>query len=76
MPSAERFAAEGARVVILDLDQAGCDRAAQAITTATGGNVAAVQDDVTDEAAVKAAVESTVRRYGAIDVLVSNAGFR
>src|SRR5947209_4590441 len=73
---AHRFAAEGARVAILDLDQAGCDRSAREIVQSTGGDVLAIRADVTDESDVQAAIDATVNRYGAIDILVSNAGIQ
>lgn len=60
-----KFAAEGFRVGVLDLDPAATEAAAQALPDAV-----ALVADVTDEAAVQAAVD----RFGAPDVLVNNAG--
>ena len=62
--SAKRFAQEGARVAILDLDG---EAAARAAETFGGIGLAA---DVTDEAALAAAVET----IGPVDVLYANAG--
>ncbi len=73
---AERFAVEGARVAVIDLDQARCDAAAEAIRSGSGGETVGLQADVSDEAAVEAAVKSTMGRFGAIDILVSNAGIQ
>jgi 3-hydroxybutyrate dehydrogenase len=70
-----RYAAEGAAVVIADLQAA----AAQAVVTEierAGGGALAVAMDVTDEQAVNSAVASTVSTFGRIDILVSNAGIQ
>ena len=69
---AERFAREGASVVIAEIDaQTGKD-AAQSIEAA-GGQALFVPTDVSDEAQVKSLVEKTVARFGHIDVLCNNA---
>jgi len=64
------FAAQGARVVVLDLDAA---QAAQAAASLGEGHLG-LACDVTDKAACLAAAEQTLARYGRIDVLVNNAG--
>lgn len=63
-----RFAAEGAKVVIADLN----DDAAQKIAREIDG--LAVQTDVSKAADVKALAEAAVARFGDIDILVNNAG--
>jgi 3-oxoacyl-[acyl-carrier protein] reductase len=63
-----RFAAEGAKVVIADLN----DDAAQKIAREIDGM--AVQTDVSKAADVKALAEAAVARFGDIDILVNNAG--
>jgi 3-oxoacyl-[acyl-carrier protein] reductase len=63
-----RFAAEGAKVVIADLN----DDAAQKIAREIDG--LAVQTDVAKAADVKALAEAAVARFGDIDILVNNAG--
>jgi NAD(P)-dependent dehydrogenase (short-subunit alcohol dehydrogenase family) len=68
---AERFAAEGAAVVIADLVDG--DEAIEAIA-ASGGDASYVNCDVTDEDAVRNAVEHTVSTFGALHVLYNNAG--
>ncbi|AWT51656.1 bifunctional rhamnulose-1-phosphate aldolase/short-chain dehydrogenase [Mycolicibacterium smegmatis] len=69
---ATRLAAEGACVVIADLDGAKAESAAAEIgNTDVAVGIAA---DVTDEAAVQAAVDATVLAFGGIDIVVNNAG--
>ena len=69
---AARFAAERAQVVVNDVDAAGAEDAAGAFAAA-GGSAIAVAGDVSDAAAVDALMETTLRRFGGIDVLVNNA---
>jgi rhamnulose-1-phosphate aldolase/alcohol dehydrogenase len=72
---ARRLAAEGAHVVVGDLDEAGARRTADEIQQAVGGGRAlGLAMDVTSEASVRAAFEEAVLAYGGLDVLVSNAG--
>ncbi len=71
---AQRFSAEGARVVIADLDQAQTQSAAAEIAADTRGRVLGIAVDVTNEDAVGAAVVRTIREYGGVDILCSNAG--
>jgi NAD(P)-dependent dehydrogenase (short-subunit alcohol dehydrogenase family) len=66
----ERFAAEGARVVVADVDADAGGALAAAL-----GDVAAFQPtDVTDADQVQALVDETVERFGGLDVMVNNAG--
>jgi meso-butanediol dehydrogenase/(S,S)-butanediol dehydrogenase/diacetyl reductase len=71
---ARRLAGEGARVAVGDLNGERAERAAVAIRE-EGGNAIAVQMDVTDRGAVRAAIAQTVERFGALDVMFNNAGF-
>jgi 3-hydroxybutyrate dehydrogenase len=71
---AQRFAAEGARVVVADLERVRPEAAAAEIAAATGGRVVGLAMDVTDEDAVEAGVMLTVRDFGGVDILCSNAG--
>ena len=69
---AARLAAEGARVVIAELDGAG-GSAVAAELTAQGREAIAVQTDVASEASVNNMAQQTILRFGRIDVLVNNA---
>ncbi len=71
---AARFAAEGARVLIADLD----DEAGRAVAeriAAKGGLAAHIRTDVADAANIKSMIETTVDRFGQLDILVNNAGY-
>jgi NAD(P)-dependent dehydrogenase (short-subunit alcohol dehydrogenase family) len=75
--TAGRFAEEGARVVIADID----DRAGEAAAAAArakgahcGGDGHFVHCDVTDRKSVEAAIAHAVARYGKLHVLHNNAG--
>lgn len=70
---ARRFAAEGARVVIADLNGTAAEAAAQKLAS-EGCHAMAVTMDVTNEDSVNAGVEAAVKRWGTVDVLVANAG--
>ena len=70
---AERFAADGADVVVCSREQDNVDPVAEAIRE-DGGSALAVECDVTDRDAVDALVEATVEEFGGLDVLVNNAG--
>ncbi|WP_322027746.1 3-hydroxybutyrate dehydrogenase [Burkholderia sp. BCC1977] len=72
---ARKLAADGATVVIADLNLAAARKVADEIV-AGGGNAMAIGMDVTSEEAVDAGMAETVNRLGAIDVLVSNAGIQ
>jgi rhamnulose-1-phosphate aldolase/alcohol dehydrogenase len=72
---ARRLAAEGAHVVVTDVDAGGAGKVADEIVAAVGaGRALGLGMDVTSEASVRAAFEETVLAYGGLDVLVSNAG--
>ncbi len=72
--SAERFAAEGARVVVADLDADAAEKAA-AVIAENGGEATHVRCDVTRAEDARAMVEAAVERYGGLDILFNNAGF-
>jgi 3-hydroxybutyrate dehydrogenase len=72
---AERFAAEGAKVAIADLNAEAATATARAIA-ATGAGAMPVAMNVTDEAAVNQGVADVVAAWGTVDILVSNAGIQ
>ncbi|HEX5568506.1 MAG TPA: 3-oxoacyl-ACP reductase FabG [Streptomyces sp.] len=67
------LAREGACVVVSDVDLEGAEKAAAGIS-AEGGTAVAVRCDVTAEEEVRATVALAVERFGALDVMVNNAG--
>ena len=67
------LAAEGADVVINDVNLADADGTAQEVR-AMGRRSMAIQADVTSETQVKEMVEQVIREWGGIDILVNNAG--
>ena len=70
---AQVLAQEGASVMLADVNEAGAREAAAALA-AKGHKAAAVVCDVSKKADVERAVEATVQAFGAIDILVANAG--
>ncbi len=68
--SAELFAAEGAQLVIIDLDQGALDTLAQQL----GGEVLAIAGDVSDPEMMAKAVQATVDRFSRLDAAFLNAG--
>lgn len=71
--ASRRFAAEGARVAVLDIDEAAAERTALDVIAAGGEAMVAVAD-VSEAGAVKTAVASVVARWGGVDVLFNHAG--
>lgn len=71
MASAKRLAADGATVVLADIDLAGAEVASGQIEGS-----AAYKVDLTDEAAVKSLCETVVSRFGQIDILHNNAAIQ
>jgi len=73
--AAVRFASEGARVVLVDLDAAGLRQSVAAVEKVDGeGEVLAVDADVTRLADVERYADAAVKRFGGIDVFFNNAG--
>jgi 3-oxoacyl-[acyl-carrier protein] reductase len=70
---AQRLGAEGAAVVVADIDEARSGEAAATITGA-GGKAIGVACDVTDPGGVNALVARCAAEFGSIDVMVNNAG--
>ena len=68
--TAERFVAEGARVVVADVQGA----AADGVAARLGEAAVAVRCDVSEESDVARAVDTAVERFGRLDVMFNNAG--
>ncbi len=71
--AAVRFASEGARVVVADIDAAAAAETVRR-TEAAGGQALAVVGDVAIEADVQRMIDTGARRFGALHVLYNNAG--
>jgi 3-oxoacyl-[acyl-carrier protein] reductase len=67
---AETFAREGAKVVLVDINEAAARTAAERI----GPSALGLAADVSRAADVKAAVEQTISAFGKLDIVVNNAG--
>jgi 2-hydroxycyclohexanecarboxyl-CoA dehydrogenase len=67
---ARKLAAEGATVVVTDLDEASAIQTADALPGAV-----AIRADVSDHQAVQAMADRVVQQFGRVDVLVNNAGW-
>jgi NAD(P)-dependent dehydrogenase (short-subunit alcohol dehydrogenase family) len=68
-----RFAAEGARVAVVELDPKAAKTTAREIS-AKGGRAIAIPCDVARENQVRASIAKTVSAFGGLDILVNNAG--
>jgi NAD(P)-dependent dehydrogenase (short-subunit alcohol dehydrogenase family) len=71
--TAARFAEEGAKVVVADVDESGAEETG-AIVTRTGGEAELVIGDISTMDGARAAVDRAVERFGTVDILVNNAG--
>ena len=75
--TAERFAEEGAKVVIAEIDDelgAAAAQSAKAKGANSDGDALFIHCDVTDRSTVEEAVKETVARFGRLDILHNNAG--
>src|SRR5438132_8903150 len=73
LAAAQAFAAEGAAVVLVDVNEAAARAAAEQLTTA-GHKAIAIHCDVADEEQVKAMIDQTVSTFGRLDAAFNNAG--
>lgn len=69
----DRFAAEGAKIGLLDMDEAGVKVAADKLKGA-GADAVGIKCDVVNEAECTSAIGAVVELFGGIDLLVNNAG--
>src|SRR5690349_18292222 len=70
---AERFAGEGAAVVLADRDD-GVREVAAEVASASGAETLGVTCDVTQESDVRAFIDAVETRFARLDVLINNAG--
>jgi NAD(P)-dependent dehydrogenase (short-subunit alcohol dehydrogenase family) len=68
-----RFASEGAKVLVLDIDEEGAQRTERRIRE-NNGIAHSIKTDVSKISEVQGAVDIAIRNYGSVDVLVNNAG--
>ncbi|WP_438432978.1 SDR family oxidoreductase [Gorillibacterium sp. sgz500922] len=68
-----RFAAEGAKVIVSDINGNAAEATAAEIRQA-GGEAVAQRTDVTNEQEVQALIQASVDQFGTLDILVNNAG--
>lgn len=71
---AERFAQDGASIVLCDLDVPGVAEVAKHLSAAYGGKALALGCDVGEADQVQQTVRATVEAFGSVDILVNNAG--
>ena len=71
---ATQFAREGARVAIFSRDKERIESAAEEIRSETGADILPLVTDVRSKDEIDAAVDATVKRFGGLDILVTNAG--
>jgi rhamnose utilization protein RhaD (predicted bifunctional aldolase and dehydrogenase)/NAD(P)-dependent dehydrogenase (short-subunit alcohol dehydrogenase family) len=71
--TARAFAAAGAEIALLDIDEAAAQAAAKTIAGSSRGALA-VRCDVTDQASVRAAFATVAETFGGVDIAISNAG--
>lgn len=68
-----KFAENGAKVVVSDIQKEECEKVADEIKE-KGGEVLAIKCDVSQKEEVEEMVKETIKNWGKIDVLVNNAG--
>lgn len=66
--------ANGANVVVADINEGAAREVAEEIASRSGGAAIAVRVDVTDRASIQALMARTVERFGRLDVMFNNAG--
>jgi NAD(P)-dependent dehydrogenase (short-subunit alcohol dehydrogenase family) len=71
--SAIRMATDGAAIMCADVDLPGAENTANIIIQ-QGGNASALDLDVSDESAVRTAIETTAQTLGGLDIIFNNAG--
>jgi NAD(P)-dependent dehydrogenase (short-subunit alcohol dehydrogenase family) len=74
LATARRFAAEGARVAILDIDGPAAEAAARSLERTAGETHLGLACDVADQKSCAKAVDTVIETFGQIDILINNAG--
>jgi 2-hydroxycyclohexanecarboxyl-CoA dehydrogenase len=69
------FAAEGANVVIADIDREQAEKVASSVPDGSPGAIGAVECDLTDRSSAESAVAQATSMFGPVDILVNNAGW-
>lgn len=72
--TAKKFVEEGARVVIVDLNEEVMRESCDTLNQISPNSTTSFKADVTDRAAIEALIDYTHQKYGKIDILVNNAG--
>lgn len=75
--TAERFAQEGAKVIIAEIDPEvgeAAAKSARAFGKESGGDAYFIPTDVTDEESVKSVIAETIKKFGQLNILHNNAG--
>ncbi len=72
---AEGFSAEGANVVVADVDKKQAERVVEELNKMGDGDAIFIETDVTDAAQVEQMAAQTLEHFGQIDILVNNAGW-
>jgi sorbitol-6-phosphate 2-dehydrogenase len=70
----QRLAVEGAHVVVADLNEPAAQNTAAEIASTTGRQTLALKTDVTNDADMAALVDTTLQKFGRLDIAVANAG--
>lgn len=70
---AERFAGEGAKVVVTDINQELIDETVDLVKS-QGGDVIGIKADISNETEAHALIDQVITKYGRVDVLCNNAG--
>ena len=71
--TAQVFAAEGARVVVTDINEGEVKNVSEQIES-DGGEALAISLDITDEEQIKECISKSIKSFGQIDYLINNAG--
>ena len=71
--TAQVFAAEGARVIVTDINEGEVKNVSEQIKF-DGGEALAISLDITDEEQIKECISKSIKSFGQIDYLINNAG--